>query len=71
MTFSLFFGNRRFGEQRYKFPCFSEVCERREKGEFEDEDDSKFPPPPTPLSEEADSILAALSKVMGNEEKII
>ena len=44
----------------------------RVKGEREgDDDDSKFPPPPTPPpppEEEADSILAALAKVMGNQE---
>ena len=44
----------------------------RVKGEREgDDDDSKFPPPPTPPAppeEEADSILAALAKVMGNKE---
>ena len=62
-------GNQRFGEERNKFPCFSEVSERREKGEFEDDDDSKLPLPPPP-PEEADSILAALSKVMGNKETI-
>ena len=48
-----------------------EVCERREKGESED-DDSKFPPPPEPVDgreEEVDSILAALSRVMGIRKK--
>ena len=61
----------RFGEVRNNFPYFPEVCERREKGEFEEGADSKFPPPPPPPEEEADSILAALSKVMGNKETII
>ena len=42
----------------------------RVKGEREGDDDSEFPPPPTPPppEEEADSILAALAKVMGNQE---
>ena len=43
----------------------------RVKGGREGDDDSKFPPPPTPPpppEEEADSILAALAKVMGNQE---
>ena len=56
---------------RNNFPYFPKVCERREKGEFEDGADSKFPPPPPPAEEEADSILAALSKVMGKKETII
>ena len=48
-----------------------EVCERREKGEFGEDDDSKLPPaaPVDGREEEVDSILAALSRVMGIREK--
>ena len=57
----------RFCEGRNKFPCFSGCVKGEREG---NDDDSKFPPPPTPPppEEEADSILAALAKVMGNQE---